>query len=223
MPDINIETVSGQALRPWLDALARLRIRVFREWPYLYEGSEAYEREYLGMYAASPRSLMVLALDGDQVIGASSGLPLRDAEVEFQAPFAARGVALEDVFYFGESVLDARYRGHGLGHRFFDAREAFAHAHGFAITTFCAVQRPADHPARPAHYRPLDAFWQGRGYQRQPGMLTHFPWRDIGDAAQTDKPMQFWTRGLPSVSSQGDGGDTGILESQSGRQGGQQR
>ena len=202
MPDLHIETVSGQALLPWLDALARLRIQVFREWPYLYEGSEAYEREYLGMYADSDRSLMVLALDGDQVIGASSALPLVDAEAEFQAPFTARGVALDDVFYFGESVLDARYRGHGLGHRFFDEREAFAGVHGFAITTFCAVQRPADHPARPAHYRPLDAFWQGRGYQRQPGMVTHFPWRDIGATAQTNKPMQFWTRGMPVPPSQ---------------------
>ena len=30
-----------------LPALGRLRIAVFREWPYLYEGSEAYERDYV--------------------------------------------------------------------------------------------------------------------------------------------------------------------------------
>ncbi len=36
---------SGQIL-DHLEDLTRLRIDVFREWPYLYEGSEEYERGY---------------------------------------------------------------------------------------------------------------------------------------------------------------------------------
>lgn len=196
MPELAILPVSGAAILPWLDHLARLRIQVFREWPYLYEGTEAYERDYLRTYADSPRSLMVLALDGDRVIGASSGLPMEDADAAFQKPFMHQGVPVPSVFYFGESVLDARYRGRGLGHRFFDEREAFAGRLGFPVTAFCAVQRAVDHPARPAHYRPLDTFWMARGYQRQPHMLAHYPWRDIGDETESDKPMMFWTRGL---------------------------
>ncbi|MBZ2188724.1 GNAT family N-acetyltransferase [Alcanivorax sp. JB21] len=191
-----LRCVSGDAILPWLDALARLRLQVFREWPYLYDGDETYERRYLQTYADASRSLMVLALNEGRVVGASSGLPMAEAEPAFQAPFRARGIDVAQVFYFGESVLDAGFRGQGLGHRFFDEREAFARQSGYAITTFCAVQRPADHPARPAHYRPLDAFWQGRGYRRQDGMLTRFSWQDIGDDVETAKPMQFWTRGL---------------------------
>lgn len=196
MPELAILPVSGTAILPWLDHLARLRIQVFREWPYLYEGTETYERDYLHGYANSPHSLMVLALDGDRVIGASSGLPMADADAAFRKPFMDQGVPVSSVFYFGESVLDARYRGRGLGHRFFDEREAFAGRLGFPVTTFCAVQREADHPARPADYRPLDTFWMARGYQRQPHMLTHYAWRDTGDATESEKPMMFWTRGL---------------------------
>ena len=41
----------GDALLPQLPALAGLRIEVFRAYPYLYEGSLAYEQDYLRGYA----------------------------------------------------------------------------------------------------------------------------------------------------------------------------
>ena len=68
---ITLETLSGAALLPHLDDVAKLRIAVFRDWPYLYEGDVGYERDYLAAYAQSPNSVVVLARDGDQVVGAS--------------------------------------------------------------------------------------------------------------------------------------------------------
>lgn len=189
-----IKPVQGSAVLPWLDALAELRIRVFRDFPYLYDGSLDYERAYLAEYAASDHSIIVLALDGDRVVGCSTGLPMLDADPAFAKPFAAAGFELAELFYFGESVLEADWRGHGIGHRFFDQREAHAHALGFATTTFCAVQRPANHPARPADYRALDAFWRKRGYRPRPDLVTRFAWKDIDQPVETDKPMQFWVR-----------------------------
>lgn len=194
--NVCIKPVSGEAILPWLDALARLRIEVFREWPYLYEGTEDYESRYLRHYAASDHGLIVLALDGNRVVGASSGLPLVDADPDFQAALRKRGGNLDTIFYFGESVLDSRYRGLGLGHRFFDEREDFARKHGFGFCTFCAVQRPADHPHRPSRYRPLDDFWRKRGYEKLDGAVTEYRWLDVGSAEETAKPMQFWGRRL---------------------------
>ncbi|MCE4506958.1 GNAT family N-acetyltransferase, partial [Xanthomonas hortorum pv. vitians] len=49
-----VETVRGTDVLPHLDAVAQLRIAVFRAWPYLYEGDADYERGYLAAYAASP-------------------------------------------------------------------------------------------------------------------------------------------------------------------------
>ena len=195
MGDVHIETVTGAAVTPWLDPLASLRIRVFREFPYLYDGDPAYERDYLAGYAASPDSIVVLALDAGNVVGASTGVPLVHADAAFQAPFLARGMAPETVFYLGESVLEPAYRGRGLGHAFFDQRERQASALGALYTSFCAVVRPEDHPARPADYRPLDSFWRGRGYQPAAGMTTRFPWRELGESAESHKQMQFWLRG----------------------------
>lgn len=189
---ITIQTVSGEQVLPWLDAVAALRIEVFRDYPYLYDGELDYERRYLAAYAKSPGSLFVLALDGDRLVGASTGIPLADAETEFQAPFREQGIALDQVFYFGESVLQHAYRSHGIGHRFFDEREAFARQLGKTITAFCAVERPDNHPLKPADYTPLDRFWQARGYTKQPAMCTLYHWQDINEPAATDKPMIFW-------------------------------
>ena len=54
---------SGGDIDAFLPELARLRIRVFREYPYLYEGSAAYEEKYLKTYANVPESVMVLVWD----------------------------------------------------------------------------------------------------------------------------------------------------------------
>ena len=178
------------------DDLARLRIEVFRAFPYLYEGDLDYERRYLATYMASPRAVIVGAFDGGRLVGAATAAPLADHFAEFAEPFAARGLSAAGIFYFGESVLREAWRGQGIGVRFFEEREKAARDAGFTACAFSAVIRPPDHPARPAGYQPLDAFWKKRGYQRLDGFVTHFAWRDIGEADETSKPMEFWLRRL---------------------------
>ena len=121
---IQVERLTGQALADALDDVARLRIEVFRAWPYLYDGDAGYEAEYLQTYRESADAILVGAFDGDRLVGASTGTPMEDHAEDFGAAFAGQGIALEDIFYCAESVLLPEYRGHGLGHRFFDAREA---------------------------------------------------------------------------------------------------
>lgn len=191
---LDVFSVSGDAVTPWLDDLAALRIRVFRDYPYLYDGQQDYERRYLAAYAASTASTFVLAVDQQRVVGAATALPLVDADQAFHQPFLNEAIGLDTVFYFGESVLLPAYRGRGVGHRFFDLREQAAHRFGAVVTAFCAVSRASDHPARPPDYRPLNTFWEARGYRPMAGMTAHYPWRDIGESAESVKAMQFWLR-----------------------------
>lgn len=192
---MQIKVVHGEAVTPYIADLARLRTDVFRAFPYLYEGSEAYEASYLATYAQSPESFFALALDEARIVGASTGVPMTDASEVFRAPFIAAGLDPQKVFYFGESVLLPTYRGRGLGVRFFEEREAYARRLGrFDWCTFCAVERPGDHPLRPAGYVPLDAFWARRGYKRRTDLTTMLAWQDIGDVEETEKLMTFWLK-----------------------------
>jgi GNAT superfamily N-acetyltransferase len=93
-------------------------------------------------------------------------------------------------------VLLPDYRGRGLGHRFFDLREDHARALGRHHVAFCSVSRPDNHPARPADARTNDAFWQGRGYAPLPGVMAEFSWKDLGEAVETVKSLQFWMRAV---------------------------
>lgn len=193
---LRISCCHGAAVTPHLAAVAALRIAVFRDWPYCYAGDADYEAQYLAAYAASPRSLFVLAWDGDAVIGASTAVPLADDAAAFRQPFIERGLDVAQVFYFGESVLLPQYRGRGLGHAFFDRREARARELGFGLTAFCAVERAADDPRRPPGHRDNDAFWRKRGYRRQDDMFCQLDWQEIGAQQPQTHALRFWLREL---------------------------
>jgi hypothetical protein len=66
---VTLRALTGADLEAALPDLARLRIAVFRDFPYLYDGDEAYERGYLRTYAETPGGVLVAALDGDRVVG----------------------------------------------------------------------------------------------------------------------------------------------------------
>ncbi|MEO1108925.1 MAG: GNAT family N-acetyltransferase [Pseudomonadota bacterium] len=197
MAEVNtVRALTGAALEAALDDVARLRIEVFRAWPYLYDGDLEYERTYLQSYRDSDRAIVVGAFDEDRLVGASTGAPLMDHADDFAAAFDGTGLDLSQIFYCAESVLLSDYRGQGVGHKFFDLREAHARELGFAKCAFCGVQRPADHPLRPENYRPLDGFWRARGYEPLQGVIAQFSWKDIGEEGETLKPLQFWIKRL---------------------------
>lgn len=196
MSGIRIERLTGARLQAHLADVARLRIEVFRAFPYLYDGDMDYEARYVASFAASPNALIVAAFDGASVVGASTAAPMATQMDEVTAPFRARGEDLSRYFYFGESVLRESYRGRGIGVRFFEEREAHARACGAEVAVFCAVIRAPDHPARPKDYVALDEFWRHRGYAPAPGLLCHIGWREIGERQESPKAMQFWTKRL---------------------------
>ena len=193
---VEVLALTGAALEAALDDVARLRIAVFRAWPYLYDGHLDYERRYLATYRESDNAILVGAFDNGRLVGASTGTPMEDHGDEFGAAFAATGIPLTDIFYCAESVLLPDYRGRGIGHAFFDTREAHARRLGRTHSAFCRVVRPEDHPLHPADYRPLDGFWRKRGYAPLEGAVAEYAWKDIGEAEESVKPMQFWIRAL---------------------------
>jgi ribosomal protein S18 acetylase RimI-like enzyme len=181
--------------------LASLRIAVFREFPYLYNGSFAYEYEYLQTYIKAPKSFLFAVYNNDKMIGATTCIPLLNETAEVQEPFIKAKMDLDKIFYFGESILLPEFRGLGLGNRFFDEREAHAKSFGnYSTTCFCAVKRDENHPLKPANYKPLNQFWIKRGYKKEENLKSNFLWQDIDEAAESQKTMIYWTKNIGNES-----------------------
>lgn len=195
-PSLTYASLTGEALLGALPDLAALRIRVFGDWPYLYDGDAAYEERYLRAYADSKEALVIGAWAGRELVGAATATPMEDHADEFAEPFRSRGHNLHDILYFGESVLLPNHRGHGAGREFFARREAHGRALGRRFACFCGVIRKKDDPRKPESYVPLDAFWRRLGYKPIESITTQFAWREVGAEAETDHPMQFWIKPL---------------------------
>ena len=194
---LRLETLTGKALAPHLATLSRLRVAVFRTFPYLYDGDPAQEQGQLGRFAQSPGAGLVVAFDGDTPVGCSTCMPAADEEDSVQAPLRARGADPAEVFYFGESVLLPAYRGRGVGVGFFAGREAHVRQASAARTVcFASVRRPAEHPLRPPDYVPLDAFWRKRGYAPWPGPPLVYRWRQVDGPEPVTNQLDLWVKRL---------------------------
>ena len=200
--NLTVTALTGAAIAGAIPALAALRIAVFREFPYLYDGSPEYEAAYLHTYLECADSLIVTVRDGPKIVGASSALPMTCETPELRLPFEQQGWDVQRVFYLAESVLLPAYRGRGLGNRFFDLREAHAQRiGGFAHSAFCAVKRPINHPARSNSPRSLEGFWRGRGYAPDNHLSATLHWQEIGQAAPSPHEMGFWIKPLENTRS----------------------
>ncbi len=191
--NIEVKSFNGDDAKKYVNDLAKLRIEIFREFPYLYEGNMEYEEEYLSTFIEAKDSILVLAFDNEKVIGASTGLPLEEETENIQQPWRDNSYDIGKIFYFGESVLKTEYRGKGVGVKFFEHREKWASSlNRFNIFTFCGVIRPDDHSKRPADWIPLDKFWQNRGYKKKDNYICEIPWQEIGEKEETPKKLLFW-------------------------------
>lgn len=194
---LNYHRLSGEEARAFINELATLRLKVFWDFPYLYEGTLEYEKNYLETYFKARHSFIFLVQDGDKIVGATTGIWAQEEEESFQKPFLNAGFDPANIFYFGESVLMSEYRGKGIGKRFFQERETYARSLPFIKRlSFCAVERPIDHPLRPQNYEPLDVFWHSQGFQKVAGLRTEYKWQDRDQDQLTTKKMQFWMKNL---------------------------
>ncbi|WP_043363649.1 GNAT family N-acetyltransferase [Belnapia sp. F-4-1] len=191
---MRLETLEGSAARAALPALTRLRITVFAEWPYLYDGDAGQEEAYLATLVGGRDAAVVIAWDGAEPVGMATCQPMRDSYATVREAFCRRGLDPARFCYFGESVLLPAFRGQGIGVGFFHAREAHARRVGLGATAFCSVVRNANDPRQPRDHVPLDGFWRRRGYAPRPDLSCIFHWREHGDAAETPHALGFWVK-----------------------------
>lgn len=109
------ELITGTAIAGALDTLASLRLEIFREYPYLYDGRREDELDYLKSYAEAPDACVILAHAGGTVAGAVTGMPFIHEGAQMLAAIAGSRYSVENLYYVGELLLYPAYRNKGLG------------------------------------------------------------------------------------------------------------
>ena len=84
---IQVRPLAGDELAAHLPGLAVLRIAVFADYPYLYDGDAEYEHRYLAEFAAAPHATLVAAFDGMDIVGAATASPMWAQKPEFRRTF----------------------------------------------------------------------------------------------------------------------------------------
>ncbi|MBI3774365.1 MAG: GNAT family N-acetyltransferase [Gammaproteobacteria bacterium] len=194
---MEVLTHLGAEIGAFIEPLGRYRIEIFREFPYLYDGDMEYERHYLSRYLQSDESFLLLGQDASGIACACTGIPLAHEMEEFKAPFVDRGAPVTDKFYLGEIMIRKDLRGQGLGTRVMNlALSTIARARKYQNVVLCTVIRPSSHPLKPADYTFNDNLWRHAGFSKLTDFTVLFPWKDLGDAAETLKPMCYWLKPL---------------------------
>jgi len=194
MPTLTTTLLTGAAIVERLDDLASLRLEIFREYPYLYQGRREDERTYLSTYAEAPDACIILADDGAKAVGAATGMPLIDEDPSLLTAFQDSPYPLDGIYYVGELLLLPPYRHQGLGHELLTQIEEHIRGLGRYHAWTCAVvERPDDHPLRPSAYRPISRFLDRTGFERLADTTTTLTWTEI-DGVKRAHTMQFWIK-----------------------------
>jgi|SRR5579862_3226096 len=197
MTDIHVRSFTGPHLKTYLHSIAKLLAEVFREYPYHQETNMEQQIKHIKDAAAHKESIAVLIFDNTTLVGASIGVPLVAESKEIQTPFLEQQLPIQNYYFFSASVLLKPYRGRGIGHHFFDVREAHVlHFKKYSHICFCSPLRPEPDPERPEDFLPLDDFWRKRGYIHHPDMQCHLPWTPVNTQHSETKTMTFWLKHL---------------------------
>ncbi len=193
--NINIRTFMGGGIKIYLSSIAKLRLAVFKDYPFLCKITLEEELAYLRRFAQNKDSIAVLVFDGPKIVGAAIGAPLESQEPEFIKLFQDKGLNPASYFYFGQSVLLEPYRGRGLGHHFFDMREQHAkHLKRFTRICFVSIVRTSFSPAAPKEHSSLVNLWEKSGYIKRTDLTCVQSWKDSTAEKPTPKTLVFWTK-----------------------------
>lgn len=193
---MEIKVLHGSEIAPYIPQLAKLRLCIFCEYPYLYEGSFACEEEYLSMYSSSKNSLLILLEDNHQMIGAATGLPLAECNTEIQSLFLKHNIPTQGIFYFGEILILKAYRNKKMGNALYRQFEKSVKEKRARKIVFYELIREENEEKKPADYFPLDNYWKKKGFVKQEDLITYFAWKEVGSTEEIEHPMVLWTKDL---------------------------
>ena len=182
-----IKLLTKEEVKPLLPFVATLRINIFREYPYLYDGNLKEEMDDLEQCAQVPHNALAIAYHKETPIGFLYGIPLIEFKSHFENPvvdlFKDKNLAPETCYYFADVIILPEHRGNGLTKKLFDTLEIYAQEQGYCSASFITESHDI-HPLKPVDYKPLEPLWKylqykKTGLQSEGSWLTHQPDKSV--------------------------------------------
>lgn len=198
---LSIEILIGKDSNDYIEKISQLRIEAFKEYPYLYQGELAYEKQYVRGYTTDSKAMIAIAkLDGT-IAGISSGIPLiSESEIVSDAKkiFSAQKINISDYYYYGEIIILPEFRSQGNASKLYSAQDELIKSWGFKYACILTVVREEDHPLKPKDYKSPDKMWEHFGFFRN-NLTTKHHWPTIQSdmsVVDIDNILEFWTKKL---------------------------
>ena len=195
--NIDIQIYQHASLAPEIGVLAEFRVRFFREFPYLYVGTEDYEQNYLADYLANPTTRLIVARDAGKVIGIATGAMLStelNIVGKVETLLQQHGIKPHSCFYLGEIILEPEYRSRGISKQVLELLKNAGREQGAERFCFLTVAREPNDIRCPADYISSDVIFEKYGFIKTDVSVT-FEWPTIqadGQVENTANRLYFW-------------------------------
>lgn len=195
--NVTLKRLNNQEAKNYCNDIARIRLTLFKEYPYLYDGTLEIEQDYLeNVYFKSPRATIILVFDEQEVVGFSSSIPLTEEMDEVKLPFINQGVHLDEYLYIGEVMLNPAYRSKGILKKFAEIHESKARELCCKYMLFATVDRDENHTYKPADYKNIEPICKHFGFKKVPNLIMTCSWMRIDTQKNEDNILHFWQKSL---------------------------
>ena len=202
---LELRALEGPVAARWLDDIVRIRVELYREFPYLYDGDAAREALCLRTYLECGEAVFLAAFDGDRMAGFSSSIPLAMEDEALTEPFRRAGLDPADYLYIGEMLVEAPWRSWKLLWEHKKYHEARARALHLKYVAMVTVDRAENHPLRPRRYKPLEHIIHYCGYEKIRDLSVSMRWPRADSGSERANRLSVWRRRVLPEEGEGHG------------------
>jgi GNAT superfamily N-acetyltransferase len=192
---IRIETFRGKEITPHIDEIVNLWSKIYRDYPYLYDGEDAIYKAHLSGYAKLNDSIICVVFDNKKAVGLAIGIPLTQTREIYQEVFLEKGYELQSIFYLSEFGLQPDYRGKGVEEKMYQKIEDFVLQNGkFKMICFWEINNSLISPQKRSGYVPKEKFWNQLDFTRHKELSFHVHWTNINAKEKTPHLATYWIK-----------------------------
>ncbi len=195
----HIKAFRGESITPYIKDITDLSITIYKEYPYLYEGTEEEYLPFIEHYTHSNYGIACLLFDDAKPIGVAIGMPMNEMREKYKQPFISARPQdnCDEIFYLGEFLLLKAYRGQGFGKQMYlELEHLIKENESLKKICFCKIDESDQNPLMPKNYRPLDGFWKKLGFGKCDDITVTVYWRNVFEENDSPHKMVYLLKSL---------------------------